>query len=1382
MSRIPDHIIDKIYLATNVLDVIRDFIPEMKQRGHNWWALSPFKTEKTPSFTVNPSKGIWKCFSTGKGGNAVKFLMEKGMSYREAMEHLAQKYGIEIPKDMSPEEEQKEKARKELMDRTEAGTRFYQSNIDSTYQDFIESRGILPETAEKWRLGMGPAGSDMMAGRVVFPICDLYGNPVAFGGRAIGSVQPKYLNSKESDIYQKSRVLYGMHHAREHIFQADLCILTEGYMDVIMCHQEGIQNAIATCGTALTPEHAKLIKRFTHNVCILRDGDAAGQAAALKDITLLLAHGIFPTVLTLPDGHDPDSYLREFSGDQLKGMINDQARSWIEYQADQFGAELSPDQRVTMINAVAENLKQIEDELTFSEYLEHAAKVLTVDPALLWKSTGRPQPGTDHLTIMAKAAKASNPFRRSYDSYLKLCSQLDIEPCPDFEKSDRGYITIRYFDPKGQPEKMRKGKDNVEAIRVTDQFDKPESVYLPPALRRGGKLHPEGKPGVRYVDGSTAADKGYDMPLVLVQDEVTAYLLSELGVPAIGLHSPSAFLRKTKKELHPRIKQIKREYDIRHIVYMLPGEAWTLPTADNGLDGSKYMETDSAKNAEKIRDILVAFNESLREMEKLLSYAVYLDSSTEGISLWDDLWLDSWLARTSESVSSTLGNEMDLSDLEMVKAGAIKDEFWKITAAGTPALLNCLDITYSRPERFDELLMLDSVQKWYEFHTFEGLGARFKFRKKIYEVDLRSGKVEMHSDEVREPDVVVRDGSIWARQRGSGWKEVSNFTLNCLLEIKEENSYNIYELKNKMGMTITTIIPDDAFTDRTKFMKHIRRLPKVKAFYSGSSQNTIELQEIINKDAPEAESLRGILGHFVPDQHRNDPEGKELYVYGNGMLDADGNFHAVDDQGLVTIHGQTYFLPAESSIRIVDNPGRVFERERLFAYRESAVEFREWLDLYLSVHGENGHALFFFFLSALYRDILVDHFKRSPHCFLLGPKNAGKGKAFESIAALFGDLKVINLNDDPTSAAYRAAFCQYRNAIIALNEVNPSSVQPWMITGLKGPYDNQTRARMASSQGKEIDFGEVTSSVLLMGQESTIYFQEAVSTRCLMLEFTKEKYTIEETNKLHELEELQADMGLGHFTSTFIAQRKLIRQHFKDVLPKIESKLKALVKNAHTVDARLFYNWAHTITPAWILISEGVISYPMGQADILAYAARMIEAHAAEMINKGVLEIFFDFIASYYMDRTYGLNDNDVWHDNEKGHINIQLTSVYGKFSRHLRNYPNIENVTKSDLKRRLVQHPAFVPGPDSPVHKKCWLGYKRVQGAQGIFDFMKDKEGQPVRNENSGYVFDSTKIELDLSRVSFHWEDIQEEGAATAFPVNGHDLAVYPVLPKADF
>ncbi|RPH33837.1 MAG: DNA primase [Bacteroidales bacterium] len=423
---IDQHTVDRIIAAADITEVVGDFVT-LKKRGTNHLGLCPFHNEKTPSFTVSPAKGIFKCFGCGKGGNSVNFIMEhEHMSYVEALKFLARKYHIEVvEKEVTPEELQQRNERESLMVVTAYAQRYFSDNLHKHSDGktigmaYFRERGFRDDTIEKFQLGYcldqrdaftktairegykldflvktgltiqhNEDTFDRFQGRVMFPIHSISGRVTAFGGRILKTDKKfaKYLNSPESEIYHKSGILYGIFHAKKSITQENKCFLVEGYTDVISLHQAGVENVVASSGTSLTIDQIRLIKRFTPNVTILYDGDAAGIKASIRGIDLVLEEGLNVKVALLPDGEDPDSYARSHSASEVLDFIAKNETDFITFKTrillDE--AKVDPIKRAGLISDIVRSISVIPDSIIRSVYIKDCSRLLDIQENVLY--------------------------------------------------------------------------------------------------------------------------------------------------------------------------------------------------------------------------------------------------------------------------------------------------------------------------------------------------------------------------------------------------------------------------------------------------------------------------------------------------------------------------------------------------------------------------------------------------------------------------------------------------------------------------------------------------------------------------------------------------------------------------------------------------------------------------------------------------------------------------------------------------------------------------------------------------------------------------------------------------------------------------------------
>lgn len=420
--------IDHVFETARVEEVIGDFV-QLKKAGSNYKGLSPFSDERTPSFMVSPVKQIWKDFSSGKGGNAVAFLMEhEHFSYPEAIRYLAKKYNIEI-EETEQTDEQKEQAslRESLYLVSEFARDYFHQTLlhaeegKAIGQTYFKERGFTEETIKKFQLGYNPdqweafTGEairkgyqleflektgltivkedkkfDRFRGRMIFPIHSMSGRVLGFGGRILTNDKKaaKYLNSPESDIYHKSKVLYGIYYAKQRIVKEDNCYLVEGYTDVIQMAQIGIENVVSSSGTALTPEQIRLISRLTKNITVLFDGDAAGQRAALRGIDLILEQGMNVKVCAFPEGEDPDSFSRKHNQEEILKFFKENSKDFIQYKANLLIAEAAGDpvKKAGLVRDMVQSIAKIPDTIKREIYIQECARIMQISEAVLYST------------------------------------------------------------------------------------------------------------------------------------------------------------------------------------------------------------------------------------------------------------------------------------------------------------------------------------------------------------------------------------------------------------------------------------------------------------------------------------------------------------------------------------------------------------------------------------------------------------------------------------------------------------------------------------------------------------------------------------------------------------------------------------------------------------------------------------------------------------------------------------------------------------------------------------------------------------------------------------------------------------------------------------
>ncbi len=473
---------------SQIVDVVSEFV-QLKRRGVNYLGRCPFHDEKTPSFTVSPHKGIFKCFGCGKGGNAIHFLMEhEQQSFVEAIKYLGAKFHIHIEEEeVTPEMLKQRSERESMMVVTDFAAAFFSEMLNNSDEGksvglgYLRQRGFRDDIIAKFQLGYSPEKRDALIveakkrgykweylektglmyvgdnykadrfrGRVMFPIHSLAGKVIGFGGRILKTDTKKvakYQNSPESEIYHKSRVLYGIFQAKQEISKQDKCYLVEGYTDVMSFHQTGINNVVASSGTALTQDQIKLISRFTKNVTVIYDGDSAGIKASLRGIDLILAEGLNVKTLLLPDGEDPDSFSKKMTSDQLKEYIKTNESDFIKFKTKLLleDAKGDPIKRATLIQDIVRTIAIIPDAITRSVYVKECSVLLEIEEPVLFSEISKiKQKRSSAQQVQADRERAAAAKARSSNSVAtqKRIEQSALDNC---ERQVLRYL-IRFGD------------------------------------------------------------------------------------------------------------------------------------------------------------------------------------------------------------------------------------------------------------------------------------------------------------------------------------------------------------------------------------------------------------------------------------------------------------------------------------------------------------------------------------------------------------------------------------------------------------------------------------------------------------------------------------------------------------------------------------------------------------------------------------------------------------------------------------------------------------------------------------------------------------------------------------------------------------------------
>lgn len=618
---------------------------------------------------------------------------------------------------------------------------------------------------------------------------------------------------------------------------------------------------------------------------------------------------------------------------------------------------------------------------------------------------------------------------------------------------------------------------------------------------------------------------------------------------------------------------------------------------------------------------------------------------------------------------------------------------------------------------------IDSAEKFYQYHGGPtALGYIFTFGKNVYEYDPRTGMIDLAGNANDCFTVSESQGRYWAQVKNAGDVAISNFVMKFELEVKQENSFFLVEFAPMRGhKQMSTISVSDLISADT-FKGRVMDIPGAKFSFWGSKPHLEQLVAMLRDGTPEAISLENHLGYYAPD---------EVWVYGNGLLKSDGDFVDADERGVAQVGEQQYYLPGFASFN--ETKASLYRDERQYEFVSSGVELKEWMNLFIEVHGMPGHVALTYLFSSLYLDLFrSEGFEVFPHLSIFAPVGSGKSSIANSLSRFFGNLTQTNLRAGVTRASFDRKIELFHNSVIILNEFNLSNtfVQKQRLEEyLVGVYDNQAREKTVNNRSKQ---ARPNSSIITIGQES-FWHREALATRCIIQELeAKETRTAIETRKFNELEELVTE-GISEFNKLFFENRPLIKQKLRQTVKETQTALKSLQKGRAA--ARLVLNWAMAISPLLILVDEKLIDYPLTRTQIIGYAADQVAIQGRRLISEGVLSIFFGFIAAEYGPRKL-LSHQDAWIYRKENKLRLRLGTLHKHFRTfvHREGY-GIENTSKEDLEGRLKGHPAFIR-----ITKGVQIGYRTREGGY----IATDGSGNPIPNTPGCKI-----IELDYAKIT---------------------------------
>ena len=619
--------IERIIDTAEIADVVSDFVT-LRKRGVNQLGLCPFHNEKTPSFTVSPAKGIFKCFGCGKGGNSVNFIMEhENLSYPEALKWLAKKYNIDVVEKEETEEQKQQKDDRESMMIVSSYAQKYftrylwDENEGRTIGlSYFRERSFRDDILKKFEVGFAPDGKtpfteaaqkegykidflektgltikrddwmrDRFAGRIMFPIHNLAGRIIAFGGRILKEDKKiaKYLNSPESEIYHKSRVLYGIFHAKREISKSDKCYLVEGYTDVLSMHQAGIENVVASSGTALTPDQVRMVKRFTPNITIIYDGDEAGIKASLRGIDLVLEEGMNVKVLLLPEGEDPDSFAKKKGATDYLKYIEENEADFIQFKTRLLlkETENDPIKKAHLISDVIRSVSVIPDTIIRSVYIKECSRLLGVKEDILYTEV-RKQKSKQNEKIRKKEyrEKLQKSAQKPEPQKIKP-SQILVEEL-EFLRFLLKYCTTPLYEMEGnnpnEIEIIKVGEFMIQELEADDLVSENplfQKIFYEVSEKINIEKFDPWKYFVHHADSKIS--------------QLATDLLSDKYIESKRWTKAGAYSEKEEDLLDLLIPKIIYEYKLRKIKIMMEGIETEINKAAKENDFEKVIEEQS---------------------------------------------------------------------------------------------------------------------------------------------------------------------------------------------------------------------------------------------------------------------------------------------------------------------------------------------------------------------------------------------------------------------------------------------------------------------------------------------------------------------------------------------------------------------------------------------------------------------------------------------------------------------------------------------------------------------------------------------------------------------------------------------------------------------
>lgn len=1369
--------IDDLRTQVDLVALVERYYQPLKRKGANHWAISPFASEKTPSFSVNPKKGIWKCFSSGLGGDAFKFLQEKeGMSFRESVKAVAEFAGVEVPED-TPEQQEASAKRESLKVLMSFAAKHYRG-IAGDWQDWwLMGKGFTTETRERFQTGASTKGwsdffdkaaqngfspealvevglarysektgkyYDVFRNRAMFPIWDRVGNVIAFGGRKADDdeeQQGKYVNSAENPLYDKSATLYALHLAKDAIREKGFVYLVEGYTDVMAMHQVGLTNTVATCGTALTARQVAELSRFCAKVVIAYDGDTPGQAATAKAIDQILSAGLDAEVLDL-EGDDPNDIMKKGEQERLSKPAQDWM-AWMLKHLEQWYDKDKVGDRIHFFN----RLKETIDLLPF-DYAQEIATGMLRERLGMEAAPAQPAPNSQSDEIEVQDSPISNG-PRDWTYYQTLQRRLGFQHVPDFGQSGAGDLIVKFMDLSGKPIKA----DGKELIGNVTRGETVNAVYIPRNLR----------------EYSVQADRpdALGVPLFLTEDPLTAWVMDQMGIFCLGLTSRDGFVaKKNSKKLHPQIRQVMT-LGFRHVVY-LSAAAHALPQPKT-LHNPKYEHQDASAIARDYVGTMQGLKEAFGETN---AHFLHLNHHVEHIAPNHPRWIEAMLqeicgptyAPYRERIEAEFAHEL----YSMLSRREEPSEFFE-----------CHNISDNNLNFYQKVMRISDAQTFFDFHGADKLGLTFQFGKHIYEAD-RNNQVLIREEALGSQYIREMDGCYWADQK-TGLKRISDFVFQPRLKIKGTSPYVLTTIRDRYAREYDIVLDDKLLLDSNQL--HLRVFGLADCFFHGTAAQLRHIQENSFKNMPTA-VMADKLGHQT---YKVANSALELYVLGNGVISYDDGFIAADEKGLLSYANQTFFLPAFSEYDLHEDRDEVYGAHQAFSYEPGSITLDEYLPLLFKVHmPEYAHTGFMFYVASLFRDICYKAAGNVfPNCYFQGFTGSGKSTLRKSLSRLHGEVPTVMINSNPTAASVGSLPRQTTNSMVVLEEFNVfrmvQSKQEWIIDTAKAMYDGKGRATRQNAHTENLRNKPTTAALLALGQEHFYTYDEAVNNRFIVIEWPEKPIRdFEEFNRLKVIEE----GGVSHLTSELLKHRAFIKNEYRDRLREVEQYLREKLTGQNILD-RLIQNWAIVCTPILMLIRAGLMNYPYSPKEILDHAIEQIRLHSMKATRLGIMGEWWNYIATEY-GRT--LDDRMVflYTDGDTPELRIRYKEAVNGFIKYVkdRGDKSVEIPSKNNLQRKLKDL------ADKGIYIKdetVYMGY--VRNADGTLRYKAkvDTDGNATgrsliyaKQYCMRFYYNKLVEEYGLQLTEIRYDEGEDDSQESPAPaINGHDKDFDPKAPK---